>query len=455
MTFDVAIIGGGPGGYVAAIKAAQKGLKTVLFEKGNLGGVCLNEGCIPTKALLKSAEILDYIKDSEEYGIELNGYTYNYKLACKRKDKIVKKLVSGIESLLHSNGVKCIKNEAKILTRNQILAGGETYEVKNIIIASGSKPAIPPVKGIESDHVITSTGMLNTNDLPKSIVVIGGGVIGAELSFLLASLDVEVTIIEMMDSILNMADRYIIETITKILVKKGVKIICSARVKEVLEDGVVYVKENNSHKILSEKVLVSVGRIFNTDIEELNRLGISHDRGKIITNEHMQTNIDGIYAIGDVNGKYMLAHVASKEGEIAVDNITGNPVKMSYKAVPQCVYTSPEIAWVGLTEQTAEERGLKIKTSIFPMAANGKSLINNETNGFVKIVADTVTDEVYGAHFICDHATDMISEISLGMNLEVCAQEIAQTIHPHPTISETVMECAEGIFSKPVHVFNI
>lgn len=450
--FDVAILGAGPAGYVAAIKAAQLGLEVVLFEEDKLGGVCLNKGCIPTKSLLKSAQIAHYIKNAKTYGINVEGYHADFAAVMRRKDSIVHKLTSGIGMLLSANGVKVVKKHAVITGRGTILADDEEYRAKDIIICTGSVPVMPDIVGTE--HAVTSDGILTMDSLPRRMAIVGGGVIGLEFAVLLSEFGVKVAIIEMMDSLISMADEAIIEAASGIMKKSGIDVYCGSKVTQITPDGLVFQQEEDEIFIEADKVLMSTGRRPNTDITMLDSLGISHKRGCIITDDHMRTNVDGIWAAGDVNGVSLLAHTASAEGTTAVKNIAGIGCSLDYNTIPSCIYTTPEIAWVGKTEKQAGSDGTEIKVSMFPMSANGKSMVEGDSSGFIKLIADKNTNEIIGAHLFCSGATDMIGEIVLGMNMECCAEEIAGSVHPHPTISESLMEAASGIFSKPVHIFT-
>lgn len=452
MQYDVVILGGGPGGYVAAIKAAQLGGKVLLIEKENLGGVCLNKGCIPTKTLLKSSGMYKSIKESSRYGIDVEGVAFDFVRMMDRKNEVVMTLVNGIKGLLRANKVEVVKGEGKIIDPSHVKVGSTVYETSNIIIATGSRPFMPRIKGIESPNVLNSDGLLSIKELPSSMVIIGGGVIGIEFATLLSELGCKVTIVEMMDEILNMADDDVIEAVKGVLKENSVEIITSAKVCEINMQGVVYEKDNALHRVDAEKVLVASGRTPNTNAEELDALQVKHERGKILTNDKMETNIKGIYAIGDVNGKFMLAHVASEEGIVAVENIFGHEARMSYKSIPQCLYLHPEVAWIGMTERDAREKGYDVGLGVFPISANGKSLAEGDTRGFIKVIVDKKYNEVLGIHMVCSHATDMIAEGVLAINIEATAKEIALSIHPHPTVSEAVMEAANAALGKAIHI---
>lgn len=452
MKYDVAVLGGGPGGYVAAIKASQLGGKVLLIEKENLGGVCLNKGCIPTKTLLKCSGTYKSIKESSNFGINVEGVSIDFKKMMVRKQNVVKTLVNGIRGLLKANGVEVIHGEGHITKLGTLEVNDTVYEAQNIIVATGSKPFIPRIKGVDSKNVMDSDEVLSMESIPSSITIIGGGVIGIEFAVLLSELGCRVTVIEMMKDIIFMADEDVIKELEKILESNKVDIIKSAKVIEIEEKAVIYEKDSKTFNIEGEKVLVAVGRIPNIDEEELDRLGIKHENGRIITDEKMQTNIKRIFAIGDVNGKYMLAHVASEEGIVAVENIFGLSSKMSYSTIPQCIYSHPEIAWVGISEREAKEKGIEVNMGKFPLSANGKSLAEGDTTGFIKIIVDKKYNEVLGVHMVCSHATDMISEGVLAMGLEATAEDIARLMHPHPTVSEALMEAANAVVGKAIHM---
>ncbi|HYE68832.1 MAG TPA: dihydrolipoyl dehydrogenase [Anaerovoracaceae bacterium] len=451
MMYDVAIIGGGPGGYVAAIRAAQKGLSTLLFEKEKLGGVCLNKGCIPTKALLKSAAIYSSAKNSGKYGIRCENTSFDWSEVMNHKNGIVETLVGGVDLLIQANKIELVHGEATFVDSKTISANGNVYHVKNMIIATGSEPILPPIEGIDNKIVITSDQMLALPALPQKLVIVGGGVIGIEFAYLLRTFGVQVTIIEMLDSILFNADADVIKAVTKDLKKTGMTIIESAKVKKIQDTSVIYEKDGTTYEVEADRVLISTGRKSSIDVSVLERLGIKHNKGMIQTNEKLETNLPGVYAIGDVNGKSMLAHTASEEGITAVENICGEEKKMDYKWIPQCIYMDTEIAWVGLTEKEALKEQHELQIGIFPMAANGKSLIEGKTTGLIKIIADKKYGQVLGAHLYCAHATDMIGEVVLAMEAECCIEDIAGCIHAHPTVSEGIMEAANAVFGQAIH----
>lgn len=454
--YDIVVIGAGPGGYVAAIKAAQLGAKVAIIEKNYIGGVCLNIGCIPTKAFIKSARVYQDILNSEDFGITLDksSVKVDWKKVLKRKDIIVKKLTMGVNMLLKKNGVEIFNGEANIKDKNTVEVNGESLSTKNIIIATGASPVIPPIPGVkegfEAGYILTSKEALSLEELPKELVVVGGGVIGIEFATVFASFGTNVTVIEMANNILVNIDDEVRASYLKSLKKQKINIITNAAVSKVLDNQVYYNLDGKELSINADKVLMSVGMRPNT--KGLEHLGLEITKSGITTNEKLQTNIPGIYAIGDVNGKMMLAHVASSEAIVAVENIIGKESKIDYNKVPAGIYGTPEIANVGLTEQQAKEKGIEYKVSKFPLAANGKSLAEGETDGFIKIIAEAKYNEIIGVHILAPHATDLISEAVILMELEGTAYELAKGIHPHPTLSEIIMEAAHGIIDKPIHI---
>lgn len=461
---EVVIIGGGLGGYVAAIRAAQLGLKVVLVEKDKLGGVCLNWGCIPTKALVSTAELLNKLQRAGEFGIQVKDYSFDFPAIMKRKDMITRRLSSGVEQLMKANQVRVIKGEGKIIKPGTVevtdnAGEKEMIKSKNIIIATGSKVMKLPIPGIDSEGVITSNEALSLSELPSRMLIIGGGVVGIEFAGIFKALGVEVTVVEMLPRILLSIDEEIALRLTQVLKRKGIEILTDCKVREIKKNKqnleVLLSTKHGEEKIESEKVLLAVGRVPEFGNIDVSRLGIELDKGAIKVDKKMRTNIPGIYAVGDVVGKIMLAHVASREGIVAVENISGREVLMDYKVVPNCVFSMPEVASVGLTEEEArKENHNNIKVSKFPFIANGKALSMGETEGMVKIIADADTSELLGFHILGAHASDLIAEGTLALSMEATAFEMVNTIHPHPTLSETIVEAAEGITGKPIHIFR-
>ena len=461
---DVVIIGGGPGGYVAAIKAAHLGLKAVLVEKDKLGGICLNKGCIPTKALISTTEILNHIQRAEEFGIQVKDYSFDFPAIMKRKDLITRRLSSGVEQLMKANQVRVVLGEGQIVEPGKVeiidtTGEKEVIKTKNIVIATGSKVIKLPIPGIDSEGVITSDEALSLSELPSKMIIIGGGVVGIEFAGIFKALGVEVTVVEMLPRILLPVDEEIARRLTMSLKRKGIEILTDCKVKGIKKDNqdleVLVSTSEGEKKLKTEKVLLAAGRVPELGNIDVQRLGIELDKGAIKVNEKMRTNIPGIYAVGDVVGKIMLAHVASREGIVAVENISGKEVLMDYKVVPNCVFSMPEVASVGLTEAEARKENDNIKVSKFPFMANGKALGMGETEGMVKIIAEADTSELLGVHILGVHASDLIAEGALALSMEATAEEIVNTIHAHPTLAEAIAEAAEGIIGKPIHLTRV
>ncbi len=452
--YDIAVIGGGPGGYVAAIKAAQMGKKTVIIEKEHFGGTCLNVGCIPTKALLRSAEALKEIKESTEFGItglDTSEAALDLVKVQARKKKVVNQLVSGVESLLKGNGIVIESGEGKLENNHTVAVNGKRITAENMIIATGSEAKMLPVKISPEAKVMTSTQMLDIDRAPASVAVIGGGVIGIEFAYFLATIGVKVSVVEFLDRILPMVDEEITVQVTENLRELGVEIHTGAKVTEITSDGVIFEKDGTSHQISAEQVLMAVGRGPSLKGIDTEALGIKTERGAIVTDDTLKTSAEGIYAIGDVNGRAMLAHTASMEGIVAVKNICGEKAVMDYSKIPSAIYIQPEIASVGLTEKQAAEKYDRIKVGRFPLLANGKAKVAGEERGLVKVIAEAKYGEIVGVHMYCIHATDMIAEAVVAMKLESTAEEVAMAIHPHPTVSEVMHEAMHAVSGRAIH----
>ena len=458
---DIAVIGGGPGGYVSAIRAAQLGAKVILVEEDELGGTCLNRGCMPTKALLKGVEFLDLAKKGKNYGIDFGEVKVDFSRLNSRKNTIVKTLVGGVTNILKSYSVEVLKGMGKLISPGQIEvilpSGRMNVEAKKIILATGSVCSTLPIRGIESNGVINSDDALELTEIPKSLVIIGGGIIGVEFANIFSKLGTAVTIIELMPQIIPTEDNDVAATLENSLKRGGVKTFTNASVSRIEEsqegcDVFFLSKEGNEQKISSQMVLVAVGRKPYTSSLDLEKAGVKTEKGKILANSRMETNIDNIYAIGDVLGKIMLAHVAMEEGTVAAENALGKTVEMDYRSVPRCIYTSPEIAAVGITEKDAKDKGMKVKTGKFPFSASGKAAIVGEREGFVKIISDEKNEAILGVQIIGPGATDLIAEGVLAIAKDVTVRELASTIHAHPTLSEPVKEAALDNLGFPIHI---
>lgn len=446
--FDVAILGAGPGGYETAIRCAQYGLKVALIEAAELGGTCLNRGCIPTKALLHSAEVYENAKHAAGFGVNIGEVSYDYAAIAANKDAIVARLRGGIGMLEKAHGVEVIEGFGTVKDKNTITVGEKDVTADNIILATGSAPARPPIPGLEGENVLTSDEVLAMTECPDSFVIIGGGVIGMEFATLFAALDKPVTVLEMLPSILPGVEDSVTTPLIRDLKRKGVNVVTSARVTKI-EGGspvkVFYELDGKEQIAEGAACIVSVGRSPRTANIGLEELGIEMNRGFVQVDDCLQTNIANIYAIGDITGKIQLAHVATAQGMVAAANCAGKTATMNYNIVPACIYTSPEIAYIGLTEDGAKEAGYDVLTGTFNVAGNGKAMVMGENSGIIKLIAQKTTGKLLGAQLFAPRATDMIGEIAVVMQKGGSIDDISDTIHPHPTVVETLMEAAHDV----------
>jgi dihydrolipoamide dehydrogenase len=462
MESDITIIGGGPGGYVAAIHAAKLGAKVILIEKEKLGGTCLNWGCIPTKTLVRSAQVFNTLKRAEEFGCYAENIGIRMEKVIDRKNKVVAGLVQGIKYLMEKNNVKVINGIAEIADNETIIAKSSTQEItiktRNIILATGSKSAMVPIVGIENKNVINSNDALSLVEVPKKLVIVGGGVIGMEFAYIFASFGAEVSVVEFMDQCLINCDEDICEENKRSAVKRGIKLYTTAKVEEICEAEndeciVHFIQDGKDKYITANKVLLSVGR--NPYIEglKLEKAGIelNHNKKGIKVNSKMQTNISNIYAVGDVTNIILLAHAASQQGIVAVNNIMGKSCDMDYTAVPSAIFTEPEIAMVGIGEKAAKLQGIEVEVGKFPFSANGKALSYGESNGFIKIIKDKNTEKLIGASIVGLHATDLIAELTLAIKNNLTVEAITETIHAHPTTAEVIHEAALSLEGGAIH----
>lgn len=454
----VIVLGGGPGGYAAALKSAILGAETILVEKDNVGGTCLNRGCIPTKSFLQSFNCLENVKNASSFGINCSDVDVDYSVVSKRKNQLVKQLVGGVEFLLKKRNVKLVKGTGKLVGEKTVEVTCANGEIQNItadaiILATGSRPVVHDAFKYDGVNVITSDEALSMEKVPESMIVLGGGVIGCEFGQFFKSMGCDVTIVELAERILPMEDSDVSTLLSKALKKDGIKILTGIKIEEVnSEEGKVAVKLSSGEILDAEKMLVSVGRRSLTEGIGIEEIGIEMKNGKIIVNEKMETSVPGYYAIGDIVNSPALAHVATREAIIAVETIMGRDTAMTYHAVPRCVYTHPEIACVGITEDKAKEKGIKYKTGRFNMAGLGKAMVIGETNGFVKIIADE-EDTVIGAVMAGAHVTDMVSEMAVAVELKIKSHSLGTVIHPHPTVAEAMMEAIHDIDGEAIHSF--
>jgi len=460
--YDIAIIGSGPGGYVAAIRAAQLGAKVAIVEKQYLGGTCLNVGCIPSKAMLHIAEVMHTIESFEDMGIHLaQPPTFDMSKAVIYKDKVVKRMTNGVGTLMKGNNVDVFDGLGTVdASRNVTVAKNdgsqEQFSADKIILATGSLPLLPPFPGIDGNNVINSDTCWNLPKTPESIICVGGGVIGVELACMFNALGSKVTIVEMLPNILAPVDDEVRRLLIRILGRRGIEIVTGAKVESIADDGslkkVIASSEKGEQSFSGEYVLIAVSRSANTSgLEHLMEQGLDNERGRIRVNEKMETNLPGIYAIGDLVHGAGLAHVASMEGEVAADNALGHEAKMDYNVVPNPIYTFPEVAFIGLTEAQAKEKYPEARVERFPWVAIGKAVAMGETEGFTKVIIGKY-DEILGAHIIGPDATNLISEYSVAMRSELTADEIIETIHPHPTLSEGLREAMLAVEGRPIHI---
>lgn len=456
----IIILGGGPAGYVGALKAAQLGAEVTVVEDTEVGGTCLNRGCIPTKTLIASSEILNKIRNSADYGIDLNGsVSANIQKIIERKDKVISTQAKGIRSLFKSWGVSLIEGKGMLLSPERVEVEKrdgtrDVLKADRIIIATGSRPAQIPVFPFDGERILSSDDALNIKEIPKSLLIVGAGVVGCEFACIFSELGTDVTIVEMLPRALSTEDVEVSELFERELKKKKIKLFTGVSVNKVegSKDG-VHAFLSDGKEIVTEKILVSIGRALNSENIGLEAVGIHKGpRGEIIVNERMETNISGIYAAGDVTGGILLAHVASREGIVAAINACGGEERMDYSVVPAAIFTSPEIASVGLREHQAIDKGIDIRIGRFQFRALGKAHAMGEISGFIKIIADARDDRILGAHIIGPHASDLIHEVTVAMKAGLRVKDIASTIHAHPTLAEGIMEASEDVHGEAIHV---
>ena len=442
MKYDFAVIGAGPAGYVAAKKAAGSGLKTLLVEKNKLGGVCLNEGCVPSKTLLQAAKTYHHAKHGSIFGVEVEGLSFNFPKAHAHKNQVMDKMRDGIAGLMKKYKVDVVEGEATLLPGLTISINGETHEADNILLCTGSSPAMPPIPGIDSEQVVDSTGILNRETLPDHLIIVGGGVIGCEFACMYASVGVPVTVLEAMPEICPNLDADIAAVLRKELAKKGVNFKLDTKVESIDSKSVSFANADGSDSLEGDLVLVATGRRPNVKGLGLEELGLDIDpRGGVRVDDRGATNIPGLWAAGDVTGQAWLAHAASRMAEVVVHNLTGRPDRMRYDKMPAVVYTSPEVAVVGLTKEEAEARGLKVKTGRIPMAINARYLAENpDESGLCKVVLDAETNRLLGVHMVGGACSEMIFGATAMLETELREEEIEEIVFPHPTTSEIMKD---------------
>ena len=456
--YDIAIIGAGPGGYVAAIRAAQLGKKVVVIDKEKLGGSCLNWGCIPTKTMLITAKHYKDILRSEIFGItgiNKENFRVDFKKLLERKDQVVSKLTTGIAQLFKKNNVDFINGEAGEIRSNSLVIAGDRIEFDHLIIATGARPRYDDIDGLQgffaSGRAIDSKQVMALEAIPQRLVIVGNNTYAVEYAALFNALGSDVRLIHDGERILPYLDQEMVTVLERQLKKDGVKLISRATVKSFQEDGVTIEVKGQAETHPGDRFMLFMG--LQPNLEGFDGLGLALDqRGFIQTNERMETSVKNIYAIGDVNGRIPLAHVASAEGIVAVENISGIDRQLNYGLIPQGVYSFPELASVGLTEAAAREKGLAVTVSKFPLQANGMAIAEEETVGFVKLIADNAYGEIIGAQIVAEKATDMISKLVAVMQLEGTVHDLSRTVHPHPTLSETIVEAAWGAVDRPIHI---
>ena len=461
-SFDLIVIGSGPGGYVAAIRGAQKGLKTAVIESWDVGGTCLNRGCIPTKPMVHSAQLYRSALTGDMFGLKVDGVGFDFDIINKRKIDVVEKLRAGVEQLLKAHKAELIRGRATVKDSNTVVvytAGGEEeFETKYIIVATGSKPALLPDNMQDHENVITTDDALARDaKLYKRILISGGGVVGVEFASIYSDLGCEVTIVGSRENLLRRLDSEISKNIMMLFKKRGIKIITPARIRSIQEangDLICGISHKDAIKeVACDGVLVCIGRKPLTDDLFLDGVNVEMENGFVVINENMQTNIPNIYAIGDCTlNSSQLAHAASAQGLNAISHIVGEKPAANLNAIPSCVYTSPEIATVGLMESEAKEKGIEVKTGKYLMSGNGKSIVTNEDRGFIKLVFDAKSDVILGAHIMCARATDIISELTCAVANGLTAGELASVVRPHPTYVEGITEAVEGLFGTAIHM---
>lgn len=458
MSYKVIVIGGGPGGYVAAIRAAQLGARVALVEKDSVGGTCLNHGCIPTKALAAGASALRLVQRAKDFGITTGEVSLDFSRLAERKNQVVGRLVQGVEMLLKKNKVELIKGTARLSTGGRVAVeyagGSRELHAENIILATGTGPALIKELGYDGEMVVTSDEALKLGEVPKRLVIIGGGVIGCEFACIFSALGSKVSVVEIMPSILSHIDKEVSRQMQGLMKRQGINIKTKTKIQEIRkQQGFVTAVLEGGEEIEADKVLVSIGRVMSLKGLGLEEVGVALGRrGEVLVDEFMRTSVPGIYAVGDITGRTQLAHVASAQGQAAAENIMGHRRAIDYRVVPSCIFTHPEVSSVGLTSQDADNAGIKAKTGKFFFLGSGKAQAMGETEGFVKVLADPDTDRILGVHIVGPHATDLIAEAVLAIRMEATVKQLVETIHAHPTLAESLVEAAEAVHGMSIHM---
>ena len=456
--YDVVVIGAGPGGYVAAIRAAQLGARCAVVEKEFVGGTCLNWGCIPTKALIKSGRVAALVREAAQFGVCVGPSSIDYAAMAARKDKIVSVLRGGIEGLFKARGIRLVKGTARLASAGSVeveLAGGgeEAIEADAVILATGSRPARPPAFHFDGDRILTSQDAVARTALAKSVIIVGAGFIGCEYAALYSNLGLDVTVVELLDSILSTMDADVVKEIGRAFRKRKIKVRTGVRVdKLVAEAGAAAAYLADGEKLTADFALVSVGRQPVTENLGLERAGVAAERGFVTIDEHCRTNTASIYAIGDITGKPQLAHVASAQGVVAAQNIMGRDSRMDYSVVPSCVFTDPEVASVGITEREAADRGVPFRIGRFPFRALGKAQAEGDADGLVKVIGDAKTERILGVHIVGAGASEVIAEAAAAMKLGAAVESLIDCIHAHPTLPEAFKEALENLEGRAIHL---
>ncbi|MCK6628171.1 MAG: dihydrolipoyl dehydrogenase [Anaerolineae bacterium] len=456
-TFDTIVIGSGPGGYVAAIKASQLGQKTAIVEKEHLGGICLNWGCIPTKALLRNAEVVNLLKEGKTFGFSFDNLKVDYSAAQQRSRQVSQRQAKGVAFLMKKNNIQVIDGFGTLKSPTEVDVNGETHTAKNIIIATGARARSIPGVTIDGQKLLTYHQALELTEVPASLIVVGAGAIGMEFAHVFRSYGAEVTVVEMLPRVLPLEDEEISQEVAKQFGRNGIKVKTGAKVEKVETEGegvTLTISQNGQTETLkADKALIAIGVAPNSENMGLETVGVKTERGFIQINERMQTSVPNIYAIGDVTGKLALAHVASAQALVAAEAIAGHETRpLNYINMPRCTYCYPEVGSVGLTEAQAKEKGYDVKTGKFPFMPNGKAVGLAETVGFIKIVAESKYNEVLGVHMVGPHVTELLAGPTGMIGLETTLEELAHTVHPHPTLSEVVMEAAHVALGEAIHI---